>query len=212
VGNRLHIANGATSRRAEGFDYCLLALEHAGSLFARGEGSIKALASLPFDGLWRDAIKLLALNKAEDANQALLSVRAAVVTSPDLIEEDRLLALAAYNNTYSKFQQQLMPPAPVTKSETRGASSAPTVEGLKAEAQVQTKSGQSDVAQVLDLMALSQQMIAPEGPPDRDKPERTMLAEAMRLRKELRQKGITPTLAITSRLAEALSLAASSSE
>lgn len=211
VENRLQIVNGSTSRRADGFDYCLLALEHAGSLFERGEGSIKALASLPFDSLWRDAIRLLALNKAEDANQALLSVRAAVVTSPDLIEEDRLLALAAYNNAFSKFQEQLMPPAPITKSETRGASPAPTVEGLKAEAQIQAKNGQRDVAQVLDLMAVSQQMIAPEGPLDRDKPELTVIAEAMRLRKEMRQKGVTPTLATSSRLAEALSLAANSS-
>src|SRR5262249_38667288 len=90
VGNRLQVANGSAPHRPEGFDYCLLALEHAGSLFARDEASIKALASLPFDSLWRDAVKLLALNKADDANQAFLGVRAAVVTSPDLIEEDRL--------------------------------------------------------------------------------------------------------------------------
>ena len=211
VNNGLQIIRGSTSRRAEGFDYCLLALEQAGSLFERGEASIKALASLPFDSLWREAIKLLALNKAEDANQALLGVRAAVVTSPDLIEEDRLLALAAYNTAYSKFQQQLLPAVPAARPETRGASSAPTVEALKAEAVTQTESGQRDVAQVLDLMALSQQIITPEGPLDHGNPERTVLAEAIQLRKELRQRGITPTHAITARLDEALTLAANSS-
>ncbi len=210
VDNRLQIKNGSTLQRAEGFDYCLLALEHAGSLFERDEASTNALASLPFDGLWREAVRLLALNKAEDANQAFLGVRAAVVTSPDLVEEDRLIALAAYNNAYSKFQQQLMPPPPIAKSETRGAASAPTVEALKAEAQTQTASGQKAVAQVLNIMARSQQMISPEPPPDPEKPGHAVLAEAIRLRKELRRLEVVPTLATTARLDEALTLAANS--
>lgn len=208
VGDRLQIGKGPTAQRAKGFDYCLVALEHAGSLFERDKSSIAGLASLPFDHLWRDVLKQLALQKPQEAAQALLGLRAAVVTSMDLIDEDRFTALVAYSNAYAKFQQQLMPDSMPASPGTRAASSAPTVEALKAEAQTQCDSGQKDVAQVLDFMALSQRMVSPGPPPDPDHPEGTVLAEATRLREELKRRGIMPTLATTARLDEALTLAA----
>jgi hypothetical protein len=79
-----------------------LAIEQRDSLFASSDGrpasaKLGVLAGLPFHERWRDASSLLAKRKAAEAEEALLTLRAEVIASPDLTEEDRLIAIGGYD-------------------------------------------------------------------------------------------------------------------
>ena len=109
--SRLAIRSGARTRSLDAIDYCLIAIEQKDSLFPNdgdGNAELRALAGLPFHSYWQKVASLLAARKPDDAEQALLVLRAEVISSPDLTENDRLLAIGGYDVAYTKFAGSLL--------------------------------------------------------------------------------------------------------
>jgi hypothetical protein len=153
---RLQVADGKLlldGKRASGFDYCLVALEHTASLLPQGAGSINPLTGLPFHRLWRDISKHLALREVATAEAKMPQLRAEVVVSPALTEEDRLIAIAAYDTAYEKLRTALAP-AIAAKPETRAARTLTPATGLHSEAAARGAAGQVLTSQVLTEMAM----------------------------------------------------------
>jgi hypothetical protein len=154
---RLRI-KGPQSRMPDGFDYCLLAIEHHDSLFAQSQGApsgamLGALAGLPFHARWRDVSSLLAVRKGKEAEDALLALRAAVVLSPDLTEGDRLVAIGGYDIAFAQFQRALSPAADARVAVSRAGSSGSPVAAWKTEASVRKQRGEVVTASALNTIA-----------------------------------------------------------
>jgi hypothetical protein len=127
-------------KRATGFDYCLVAIEHTASRLPEGADTINPLTGLAFHRRWREVAQLLAAKNVVEAQARLAQLRAEVVVSPELTEDDRLIAIAAYDTGFEKLRRALMPPSePPTSRGDRGATSASL---LNTEARQRTKDGQ----------------------------------------------------------------------
>jgi hypothetical protein len=138
------------------FDYCLLAIEHTESLFAStssSAGMLGTLAGLPFHQRWGNVRSLLAQRKVKEAEEALLNLKAEVISSPDLTEEDRLVAVGGYDLAYAQYEQVLVPKTD-TAPATRGSRTGTPVTGLKSEAAVRKQQGDQATAAALDAIAL----------------------------------------------------------
>jgi len=179
--NQLRLKGDPQGQALDGFDYCLLAIEQRDSLFTPvankpASSMLSSLAGLPFHERWRAVSALLAQRKAADAEQALLTLRAEVIASPDLTEEDRLIAIGGYDVAYAQYEQPLLGKAggPVT----RGFRSGTPVTGLKAMAAARREQGDKVTGNMLDAIALNlQKAQAGQGPPvERNSDE--VLAEA----------------------------------
>lgn len=208
IGSQLHVCTEIDTQPAEGFDYCLIAIEHRESLFdSASDPSINELTVLPFDAKWKEVVRLLAAKNKPEAEQAMLGVNADVVASADLTEQDRLTAIAAYESAYLKYLRALIPQEHGAHRDTRGA--APVA--LRNEADIQGNSGRPEVGGALNAIASQLQNSDAEIPPDPHKPEMTFIAEAQHFRRELQAQGISARTSSGSRLAEAISLAANRS-
>jgi hypothetical protein len=136
-----------------------LAIEHSDSLFpssnAKPAGEmLRSLAGLPFHQRWREVSVLLAQRKATEAEEALLKLRAEVVASPDLTEEDRLIAIGGYDVAYAQYEQTLLVRAGGGAPVTRGFRSGTPVTGLRAEATARKQRGDHATATALNAIAL----------------------------------------------------------
>jgi hypothetical protein len=145
------------------FDYCLLAIQHTNSLFASSDAKsptalLRTLAGLPFHQRWGIVRSMLAGHKGKEAQEALLSLKAEVVSSPDLTEEDRLVAVGGYDVAYAQYEQALMPKTNGESAATRGYHSGTPVIGLKNEAKVRKQQGDLATATALDAIAVRLQM------------------------------------------------------
>jgi hypothetical protein len=135
--SRLALRGGAKTRSLDAIDYCLIAIEQWDSLFPKngdGAAALRALAGLPFHSCWQKVASLLAARKPDEAEQALLVLRAELISSPDLTEDDRLLAVAGYDAAYTKFAGPLLAKPEIAAQKTRGFRSATPLTGLKTEA------------------------------------------------------------------------------
>jgi hypothetical protein len=152
--SRLSLRPGAKSASLDKLDYCLIAIEQRDSLFTSG-AELRGLAGLPFHARWRNVTSLLAQRKSAEAEEALLALRAEVVASPDLTEEDRLIAVGGYDVAYAKYAQPLLAKAGGLDIRTRGLRSGTPVTALRAEANARAKSDAATAAAlnaiVLDL-------------------------------------------------------------
>lgn len=110
VDEHLRIAGPQGSAAASGFDYCLLAIEYVDSLFPDGTNSINSVVDLAFHKRWRSIAQLLATKKVHEADAEMPVLRSEVVASSDLTEDDRLIAIAAYDVAYEKFREALVKP------------------------------------------------------------------------------------------------------
>ena len=146
--NRLHL----DGKRATGFDYCLVAIEHTASRLPQGAGTINPLTGLAFHRRYREASQLLAARNVAEAEARIAQLRAEVVVSPELTEDDRLIAVAAYDTGFEKLRRALMPAGsgPASRGDDRGASPASL---LSTEADHRTKAGQQITGNVLSHMA-----------------------------------------------------------
>lgn len=194
VDNQLRL-DGA---RAAGFDYCLVAVEHADSRLPQGSDTIKSLTSLAFHRRFREIGPLLAEKKLVDAEARLAQVRADVVTSPELTEEDRLIAVAAYDTAYDKLKRALVRDGAgaTTRSGTRGASLAAE---LRAEAERRRNADQARAGEILQRVATRLQVRARS-----DDVDAVFADEAVALRSALADVG-RGTAASTATVAEAIS-------
>jgi len=153
--NRCRVIDGklhVDGQRAEGFDYCLIAIEHTGTLLPQGDKTINPITGLAFHHRWRDISKLLAEKKVGEAEEQMPQLRAEVITSAELTEDDRLIAIAAYDTSYEKLRQALAPKSaegPVT----RAARSDTPASGLRSEAEARKAAGQVATSDVLQQMA-----------------------------------------------------------
>lgn len=157
---RLKLRADNTSRLPDGFDYCVLAMEHTGSLFpADGSASatLAALAGLPFHQQWRSVSNLLAKRKAAEAEEAFSALWSEVNVSPDLTEKDRLLAIAGYNANYALYETALSAKPGAEVPAKRGYRSGTFVTGLKAVALDRKAQGEHAVADALNGIALQLQ-------------------------------------------------------
>jgi hypothetical protein len=150
--SRLGLRPGAktTPEALDTIDYCLVAIEQRSSLFETN-AELRQLAALPFHAHWRKVTTLLTEQKAAEAEQALLKLRSEVVTSPDLTEEDRLLAIAGYDVSYTKYAQSLLAKAGAAVPVTRGFRNGTTTTGLQMQA---TSRATSDAATAAALDAM----------------------------------------------------------
>lgn len=180
IGNRLHQVGPNGTAPAQGFDYCLVALEHTATLFAQGPGQINPLVNLPFHKRWRTVTQLLAQKKVGEADAEMPQLRSEVIVSPDLTEDDRLIAITAYDTAYEKHLAVLVKPAAGVAS--RGARSGDPVTGLRKAASAMD-GGQSPIRLVLDKMA--DRLNLDEAPPDPNSSDDLFLREATFLRKAL---------------------------
>ena len=154
VGGKLHV----DGQRAAGFDYCLVAIEHTATLLPEGDRTINPITGLGFHHRWRDISKLLALQKMAEAEQQMPQLRAEVLVSPELTEDDRLITIAAYDTSYEKLRQALTPPSgPVT----RAARTDTPASGLRSEAEAREAAGQAMTGNVLKQMAARLQVPSP---------------------------------------------------
>ncbi len=156
---RLRLRHEPQSRPPEGFDYCLLAIEQRDSLFPPSDAKpasarLGALAGLPFHERWRSVSSLLGQRKASEAEEALLTLRAEVIASPDLTEEDRLIAVGGYDIAYAQYEQPLLAKAGGASPATRGFRSGTPVTGLKAVAAARKQQGDHATATALDAIVL----------------------------------------------------------
>lgn len=159
---RLRMRNGAPELPAD-LDSCVVAIEHRASLIPEGDARastlLAALSGLPFHERWKKVASLLVQRKTVEAEEGLLALRAEVVASPDLSEEDRLLAIGAYD-AYAK------PLAAAPDGEARrSARSGTPVTGLKAIAAALTC--EPATAKALNTIAVTlQRTSAPAEPPE----------------------------------------------
>jgi hypothetical protein len=149
------------------FDYCLLAIEHTDSLFASSDPAsatamLRTLAGLPFHQRWGIVRSMLAQRKVNEAEEALLNLKAEVVSSPDLTEEDRLVAVGGYDVAYAQYRQTLAPNP--DKATTRGSLGTTSSAGLKNEAAARKRDGDKPTATALDAIAVHLQMKKGGGP------------------------------------------------
>jgi hypothetical protein len=122
---------------------------------------LRALAVLPFHSHWRTVASLLAARKPGEAEQALRVLPAEVISSPDLTENDRLLAIGGYDVAYTKFAAPLLA-KPGGAQITRGFRSATPLTELKAEALKRQKHDPATAA-ALDAIVLDLQRPAGGG-------------------------------------------------
>jgi hypothetical protein len=161
--SRLALRHGAKTKSLDAIDYCLIAIEQRDSLFPSSEDSsaaLRALAGLSFHSYWQKVASLLAARKTDEAEQALLILRAEVISSPELTEDDRLLAVAGYDVAYTKFAGPLLTKPGVAVQTTRGFRSATPLTGLKTEA---TKRQKRDPATAAALDAIVRDLQRPAG-------------------------------------------------
>jgi hypothetical protein len=180
--NQLRLKGDRKGEPLEGVDYCLLAIEQCDSLFAPTENKpasamLGQLAGLPFHARWRSVTALLAQRKATEAEEALLTLRAEVIASPDLTEEDRLIAIGGYDVAYAQYELPLL--GKVGGLATRGFRSGTPVTGLKAMAAARREQGDKATGNALDAIALNlQRAQGGNGPPPADGDSDNVLAEA----------------------------------
>ena len=149
-------------------DYCVLAIEQRDSLFpepgtpqsTRSSAMLGALSGLPFHERWRGVASLLANRKVQEAEDGLLTLRSEVVASPDLSEEDRLVAIGAYDIAYSSYAQPLMA---TPSGATRGARSGTPETGLRFIAAERNAAGDPATAKALTAIALELQSAPNDG-------------------------------------------------
>jgi len=113
-----------------------------------------SLAGLPFHGRWHKVSSLLAQHKAKEAEEALLALKAEVIASPDLTEEDRLIAVSGYDVAYTQYTRLLLDKTGAADPATRGFRSATPVTGLKALALARKTQGDHATGNALEAIAL----------------------------------------------------------
>lgn len=176
VENRLHL----DGKRAKGFDYCLVAIEYTATRLPQGSDTINPLTSLAFHRRWREIAQLLAAKNTAEAEARIAQLRAEVVVSAELTEDDRLIAIAAYDTSYEKLRRTLAPA--VAGSAMRSARSGETAGSLRIEASRREKAGQQATSRVLSQMATRLQVV--DGSAS-DEPDAVFEREAVALRKSL---------------------------
>jgi hypothetical protein len=96
-------------QRVSGLDYCLLAIEFTASLLPDGPDSINPLTQLGFHRHWQAVASSVMKRELEHADEQMLTLRAEVITSPELAENDRLVAIGAYQTSYDKLVERVTP-------------------------------------------------------------------------------------------------------
>ncbi len=121
-------------KRVSGLDYCLLAIEHTATLLPTGPDSINPLTQLGFHRRWQDVALNAMKGNREQAEEQMLNLRADVITSPELVESDRLIAIGAYETSYDKLRERIAQKSSFRSARERltsqVAQSASTVSGV----------------------------------------------------------------------------------
>jgi hypothetical protein len=110
--SRLSVADNKLlldGRRVSGLDYCLLAIEHTATLLPDGPDSINPLTQLGFHRRWQEVALNTTKRNFEPAEEQMLNLRAEVITSPELAENDRLVAIGAYETSFDKLKERMTP-------------------------------------------------------------------------------------------------------
>ena len=110
--SRLSVADNKLlldGRRVSGLDYCLLAIEHTATLLPDGPDSINPLTQLGFHRRWQEVALNTTKRNFEPAEEQMLNLRADVITSPELAENDRLIAIGAYETSFDKLKERMTP-------------------------------------------------------------------------------------------------------
>jgi hypothetical protein len=196
VDNRLHL----DGERATGFDYCLVAIEHAATRLPQGTDTINPLTGLAFHRRWREVGQLLAAKNVVEAEARIAHLRAEVVASPELTEDDRLIAIAAYDTSYEKLRRALVPAtAGAAARSARGGTPAASLRGA---AEQRQKAGQKAAGEVLSRMATRLQLAGGVNGSD---PDAVFASEAIAFRDSLATLDRRGNANLAATLAEAIS-------
>lgn len=173
-------------KRATGFDYCLVAIEHTATRLPQGADTFNPLTGLAFHRRWREVSQLLAAKNVAEAEARLAQLRAEVVVSPELTEDDRLITIVAYDTGFEKLRRALTPATVGAAS--RGERGPMPASSLSREAKQRTDAGQKAAGQVLSQMA-TRLLLVGDAPANIADPvqaaEAVFAAEAIALRKGL---------------------------
>jgi len=101
VNGRLHWPKGGekNGQMVTDFDYCLLAIEYLKTLVEPASG----IAPVLFNEPWKAVMSTVGARQSEAAADAYDRLQAAIMTSPDLIEADRVALLGGYLTLYEKY-------------------------------------------------------------------------------------------------------------
>ena len=177
IGKRMTVTDNKLfldGQRVSGLDYCLLAIEHTATLLPDGPGSINPLTQLGFHRRWREIAVCVAQRDFEKAEEQMLNLRADVITSPELTENDRLITISAYETSFDKLVERM-----TLKNKHRGGSRGPLLRGLE-----QRVSAGPAVTQVLGGMRRRLLAGVRNAPDD---PDKLFASEASELKKTLSQ-------------------------
>ena len=199
-----------TGSGPEGIDYCLLAIEQRDTLFPARDAkpdaaALRGLAALPFHKFWTATSSLLAKKQPADAEAALLLLRAEVIASPDLTEDDRLIAIAGYDAAFAKYGValgQTSAAAPTTREFRSGTPST----GLRAVGESYRRERQGDKAGAAAIKAIATNIQVPGATtPSADNADQILAEAVFSLRRpmaEARKQGVrAATIAKPLRLA-----------
>jgi hypothetical protein len=159
-------------QRVSGLDYCLLAVEHTATLLPDGPDSISPLTQLGFHRRWQEVAVSITKRNFEQAEEQMLNLRAEVITSPELAENDRLIAIGAYETGFDKLMERMTP-----KGTHRGGSRGSLLVGLNGKV-----SAGPAVTEVLGGVRRRLLVGASNAPED---PDKLFASEASELRKTL---------------------------
>ena len=117
-------ARGACRAVTE-FDYCVIAVERLQSRATTG-----LLTTLPLHQHWVAAIPHLTANRIEDAEATFGRLQSEILLSPDLTEEDRLIAIAIYQKKWADVAASIRPRSGQLRSEASGGQTRGKAAGL----------------------------------------------------------------------------------
>jgi hypothetical protein len=142
-GKLCHLNERGEERPVTEFDYCVIAIER---LSSRAIGGL--LTTLPLHQQWGKVIPHLTANRLDDAEPEFGKLQAEILLSPDLTEEDRLVALALYQKKWVDVRNRI---------QAVGATRAPVSESLRKNLIIETEerrsAGKNDIAELGDILA-----------------------------------------------------------
>ncbi|MGY8663671.1 hypothetical protein Q3C01_15040 [Bradyrhizobium sp. UFLA05-109] len=136
IEGRLRHSDAERTRPVTEFDYCVLAVER---LETRAQANL--LTTLPLHQQWLKVVPHLTGNRLSEAEAEFQKLQSEILLSPDLTEQDKLIALAVYQTKWGDVSNSIKRPG----NHTRGPT-ASFRKGLTIESSAQRSAGKDGVA------------------------------------------------------------------
>jgi hypothetical protein len=145
-GRLCHRNGGKSIRPVTEFDYCVLAVERLET-----RATVALLTTLPLHQQWKKVVPLLTGNKAAEAEAEFVKLQSEILLTPDLTEEDRLVALSVYQKKWADVRSRIQLGDAAPKG-TRSPAAESLRAGLTIEAAAIRKAGNQRLAKVAEVL------------------------------------------------------------